>query len=121
MAYGPHLFENGNYRPVRPEPLERLRLVFQKLGKLVGFLVWRGQRQKRDRTSSCLVRGHGRLQLNAPPLGNLGRTDWTSPDTAAGLQASIGRRSMFVVFPHLNVRIKSSDSQALGRAALRQY
>ena len=121
MANGPHLLENLLHRAIAPEAMQRLGLVLQQLGQLVGFLVWRGEREQRHCPGLRLVCRHGRLQLDPPALGNLGRTDWASPDTPAGLQASIGGRAVFVVFPHLNVRVECPDSQALGRPALGQY
>lgn len=120
MAYGAHFLENVPNGPVSPEPMERLRLPFEQVGQLVGFLVWRGEGQQKDGARSGFVGCHGGLKLSPSTFRNLGSTDRTGPDTATGLEASICSSTVFVVFPHLNVRVVRPDSHALCSAAFRE-
>lgn len=120
MAYGSHFLKNVPNGPVSPETMDRLRLPFEQLGQLVRLLVWRGEGQQQHSARSGFVGCHGGLKLSPSTFRDLGSTNWTGPDTATGLEASVGSSAVFVMFPHLNVRVVRSDSHALGSAAFRE-
>jgi hypothetical protein len=46
MAYGAHFLKNVLNGSISPKPMQGFALHIQKLGQLVGLLVWCGQREK---------------------------------------------------------------------------
>lgn len=120
MAYGSHFLKDSQNGAISPEPMQCLRLPFEQLGQLVRLLVWRGEGQQQHSARSGFVSCHGGLKLSPSTFRNLGSANRTGPDTATGLEASVGSRAVFVVFPHLNVRVVRSDSHALCSAAFRE-
>ena len=120
MANGAHFLKNSQDGAISPKPMQGLRLTFQELGQLVGLLVWRGEGQQQHGARSSFVGCHGSLELSPSAFRYLGSADRTGPDTATGLESSVCSRAVFVVFPHLDVRVVGPDSQALCRAAFRQ-
>jgi hypothetical protein len=60
MANGAHLLENLLDGAIAPEPVQGLGLVLQQLGQFVRLLVWSGQREEEDRSSSTPSNTHTR-------------------------------------------------------------
>jgi hypothetical protein len=113
MAYGAHFLKDSQNGSISPKTMQGLRLPFEQLGQLVGLLMWRGEGQKKHSARSGFVGCHGGLELSPPTFRNLGSAHGTGPNTATGLEASVCSRAVFVVFPHLNVRVIGPDSEAL--------
>ena len=96
LAEVPHLPENLLDLAVTEEGLQGLALLGQQVAQHVATLVRSGQGQQVDGAALGLVQLHGFQQLDPASLSDLGRTDWAGPDAAAGLQAGIAGRAVFL-------------------------
>jgi hypothetical protein len=95
-AYLPHFGEDSFHGTMPDERLQGFGLHIEQLSEVITASVWRSQREQQNLTTLGTVHADRLLNLDTPPLGDLGGADRARPDTAAGLQAAVVGRTVLV-------------------------